>query len=97
MITGIYKKGELTQSIKFITHLTEMGNIVLEGLKKDSTNPKLNRLSIGLSEIAFYVSYLERALANIEIDNQTKTMRILELIEENKELFKLKQKYDTTD
>ena len=37
MITGIYKKGDLIQSIKYINHFEEISNIVLHGFEKSQT------------------------------------------------------------
>tara|TARA_R100000781_G_scaffold110942_2_gene76726 strand:- start:2 stop:301 length:300 start_codon:yes stop_codon:yes gene_type:complete len=97
MIKGVYKKGELLQSIRYLNSFEEISNIILEGLKKDKTNPKLNTIIKGLTEIAFYVNYLERTLANKEIDNQTKTIRLLRLTEENDDLLSIKNKTNDTE
>ena len=87
MITGIYKKGDLIQSIKYINHFEEISNIVLQGFEKEPNNPKLEIISKGLTEIAFYVNYLERSLANKEIENQSTINKLYQTQKELEELW----------
>ena len=91
MIKGIYQKGHIIQSINYIQSCESISKILFDGEKKDPNNPKIKQMMGDLVEIASYVAYLERTLANKEIDNQELLKKISNLQTENKELWKIKK------
>ena len=91
MIKGIYKKGHIMQSINYMQSCESISKILFEADKKDPNNPKIKQMMGDLVEIASYVAYLERTLANKEIDNQELLKKISNLQTENKELWKIKK------
>lgn len=91
MIKGIYKKGQIIQSINFINSSLRITEILLDASKKDPTNSKVQTMMGDMAEIITYVAYLERTLADSEIDNQVLLKKISNLQTENKELWKVKK------
>ena len=90
MIKGIYKKGHIMQSINYMQSCESISKILFEADKKDPNNPKIKQMMGDLVEIASYVAYLERTLANKEIDNQDLLKKFSNLQEENNQLWKVK-------
>ena len=71
MIKGIYQKGHIIQSINYIQSCEQISKILFEADKKDPNNPRIKQMMGDLVEIASYVAYLERTLANKEIKQLT--------------------------
>ena len=90
MIKGIYQKGHIIQSINYIQSCEQISKILFEADKKDPNNPRIKQMMGDLVEIASYVSYLERTLANKEIDNQDLLKKFSNLQEENNQLWNVK-------
>ena len=90
MIKGIYQKGHIIQSINYIQSCEQISKILFEADKKDPNNPRIKQMMGDLVEIASYVAYLERTLANKEIDNQDLLKKFSNLQEENNQLWKVK-------
>ncbi len=91
MIKGIYKKGQIMQSINFMTSSSRISEILFDASEKDPTNPKVQTMMGDMAEIITYVAYLERTLADSEINNQVLLKKISNLQTENKELWKVKK------
>ena len=90
MIKGIYQKGHIIQSINYIQSCEQISKILFEADKKDPNNPRIKQMMGDLVEIASYVAYLARTLANKEIDNQDLLKKFSNLQEENNQLWKVK-------
>jgi len=91
MIKGIYKKGQITQSINFITSSNRISEILFDADKKDPKNPNIQTMMGDMAEIITYVAYLERTLADSEIDNQVLLKKFSNLQKENNQLWKVKK------
>ena len=84
---GIYKKGNLLQAIEFIDKFQVASDILFDAYMKDKDNLKVLELMNFLNVAAFYVSFLERELANKEIDNQSTINKLYQTQKELEELW----------
>jgi len=94
MITGIFKKGELLQSIKYYDAFDRLSNTILNASLKEPENLKVKRMKADIVEIAFYVNYLERAFMIKEVDYQVKSKKYMHLSAELEELLETKKPTD---